>query len=688
MQPPNAEHQLESPQASVPDRLDELSNWAAVCDALAATTKKLEKRAILAAYLAPLPVADAARAALYVAGQPFAETDRRQLNVGSSLLLRALAERTGAAAPTIALAVRRHGDIGSAAQELLQHAAPPVELPLNLADLEALLGELAAARGPAARLRLVSPALARASAIVCKYILKLLAGDMRIGVKQSLVEEAIAVAYQRDLQAVRHAAMLLGSLPAVVSHAADDTLQHAAMRLFHPLGFMLASPVDSVDQAMARFAGAQPKAETSVENALSVILTPTTSETVPNATSEVISAASADLLEPILQFVQLEDKYDGIRAQLHAGDLANSGRVGLFSRGSEDLSAAFPDLIEAFASLPEAVILDGEILAWNPGAAIPSTTDTGTVAESGSAAAVAARALPFSSLQQRLGRKQVSADLRASLPVVFMAFDLLYADGELWLHRPLVERRTRLEQHVARHAAAAIPQSATPASQQLLFTPASSTEASEQPFPRLLLAPALRLQSAAQLDAAYNEARARGNEGVMLKTLDSVYQPGRRGMAWLKLKRELATLDVVVTGAEYGSGRRAGYLSDYTFAVRDADGAFRNIGKAYSGVTDLEMHALSAHFEAHTLEDFGHFRTVEPDTIFEVAFNNITRSSRHSSGYALRFPRILRIRTEPGKPEKPISEIDTLARVAELYAQQPDKPIDAEPTAEQTKEIE
>jgi DNA ligase-1 len=686
MQLPNAAHQLESPQAGALDRLDELANWAAVCEALAVTTKKLEKRAILAAYLAPLPVADAARAALYVAGQPFPETDRRQLNVGNSLLLRALAERTGAAAPAIALAVRRHGDIGSASQELLQHAAPPTQPPLNLADLEALLGELAAARGPAARLRLVSPALARASAIVCKYILKLLAGDMRIGVKQSLVEEAIAVAYRRELQAVRHAAMLLGSLPAVITHAAADTLQQAAMRLFHPLGFMLASPVDSVDQAMARFANAQQQAEVRIENAPPKILTAPITETIPDADPKVISGPPVDLLEPLVRMVQLEDKYDGIRAQLHAGDPANPGRVGLFSRGNEDLSAAFPDLIEACASLPEAVILDGEILAWNPSAAIAPATATDTVADSTPAAAIAARALPFSSLQQRLGRKQVSADLRASVPVIFMAFDLLYADGELWLHRPLAERRTRLEQHISRHAAAAIPQSATPDSQHLLFAPAPSVHVnSEQIFPRLLLAPALRLQSAAQLDAAYSEARARGNEGVMLKTLDSVYQPGRRGMAWLKLKRELATLDVVVTGAEFGSGRRAGYLSDYTFAVRDADGTLQNIGKAYSGVTDLEMHALSAHFEAHTLEDFGHFRTVEPDTIFEVAFNNITRSSRHSSGYALRFPRILRIRTEPGKPEKPISEIDTLARVAELYTQQPDKPIDGERTTDQAE---
>ena len=249
-----------------------------------------------------------------------------------------------------------------------------------------------------------------------------------------------------------------------------------------------------------------------------------------------------------------------------------------------------------------------------------------------------------------------------------MAFDILYADGRLWLDESLSARRARLEQYVAEHANKTDGREVRGAGQQILFTPKAEDGLH---FTRLLLAPALRLASAAQLDAAYTEARARGNEGVMLKSSGSLYQPGRRGLAWLKLKRELATLDVVVTGAEFGSGRRAGFLSDYTFAVLGANGELLNVGKAYSGVTDVEMYALSEHFHAGTLEDFGHFRTVEPDTVFEVAFNNITRSDRHASGFALRFPRILRIRTD-----KPVEEIDTLARVEEIYNEQPDRPVE------------
>ncbi len=614
-----------------------LAPWAATCEALGATTKKLEKRAILAAYLRSLSVADAARAAQYIAGAPFPEVDRRNLSVGGALLSKAVAARADASPPAFTHALRRHGDIGAAAEELImQQAGPPAAGPApTLAELEGALAAIAEARGPAAKLKLLSPLLLRCSALECKYILKLISGDMRIGVKQSLVEDAVAAAFERDVAEVRHAGMLLGSLPETVERAHAGTLAEARMRLFHPLGFMLASPVDSVDEAMARFAD----------------------EIAAEAGGPETGIAEAAPALPLPREGQLEDKYDGMRAQLHAGDPSQPGRVGLFSRNREDLSSAFPELMEAFAALGEAAILDGEILAWQP-----------------AAEDAPARALPFSSLQQRLGRKQVSAELRRTHPVVFMAFDLLYADGALQLDRPLSVRRERLERYLHAHAAETDGRAAAAHSPQppLFAQGAPEAAPADRPaFPHLLLAPAIRLASADQLNAAYTEARARGNEGVMLKAAGSLYQPGRRGLAWLKLKRELATLDVVVTGAEFGTGRRARYLSDYTFAVRGEGGELLNVGKAYSGVTDAEMHALSAHFDAHTLEDHGHFRTVEPDTVFEVAFNNITRSTRHASGFALRFPRIQRIRTD-----KPLDEIDTLARVEELYLNQPDRPVE------------
>jgi DNA ligase-1 len=613
--------------------------FAKLNEALAATSKKLEKRALIAKYLQSLELEDAARAALYLAGTPFAETDRRRLNVGGSLLTKALMQRAGlentAGQAALHAAYRRHGDLGAAAEDLLLSAAR-VEPSLTLKLVEDLFDGIAAARGPGAKLPLVGALLDEAAPVEAKYLLKLMLGDMRTGVKQSLVEEAIAAAYEAGAAEVRRASMLIGSLPQVVKLAAEHRLAEARMELFHPLGFMLASPVDSVDEAVARFTE-EVSLEENAPAGAGVGASGDDGNEIRGSHSR-ISDARCGAPGGLRMHGVLEDKYDGIRAQVHCGDASEPERVEIFLRSRDDLSASFPELVEAFAAIPKKVILDGEILAWNPA--------TG-------------RALPFSVLQQRLGRKRVTREMREDTPVVFMAFDILYLGDSLLLEQPLRERRARLVDFVEQHGR--LTADAASRGQALLF----SGEAAG--FARLMLAPAVALESAEQLDAVYSEARARGNEGVMLKSLNSLYQPGRRGLAWLKLKRELATLDVVVTGAEFGHGRRAGVLSDYTFAIRDGD-TLKNVGKAYSGLTDVEIDELTAFFKEHTLEDFGGFRTVEPLKVLEVAFNNVMRSERHDSGFALRFPRILRIRDD-----KPVGEIDTLARVEEIYESQPDK---------------
>jgi DNA ligase 1 len=674
-------------------RMTDLEPWAELCERLAATTKKLEKRAWMADYLRELPVEAAAHAALYLAGTPFAEADGRQLSVGGASLWQVVRERTQASDTAMQAAYRRHGDLGSAALDLLSAERDLAPATLAIEDVAASFAGMAAVQGAAGsterRQGLLRDLLARATPLEAKYLIKLMLGDMRIGVKQAQVEEAIAVATERELTAVRRAVMLLGDLSEVVRLAEADRLHEARMRLFHPLGFMLASPVDSVEEAVARFAeevraeqkgkgGAEPTPETEG-----------TSEDAPNistlssvgCSAQPAGAADSSLSEahippaltqahvpPALTQAHVQDKFDGIRCQLHCGDPTQPGRVALFSRSRDDMTHSYPELTEAFAQITESLILDGEILAWN--------TDP---------AATEQRALPFSSLQNRIGRKRVTAAMRRQTPVVFMAFDLLYRGESLLLEQPLAMRRELLEQVCAVQAPHTVV-SNTPSeadeqrSQGALFAePDAALEPNESAFARLVLAPIARLSSAEQLEQAYVDARARGNEGVMLKAAASVYQPGRRGLAWLKLKRELATLDVVVTSAEYGHGKRAGTLSDYTFAVRDGD-TLKNVGKAYSGLTDVEIAHLSQYFHEHTIEDFGGWRTVEPTVILEVAFNNLMRSDRHASGFAMRFPRILRIRDD-----KPVEEIDTLARVEEIYNRQPDKPVD---TAQPDKPVD
>jgi DNA ligase-1 len=671
---------------------------AELAERLAAEPGKLKKRAAIAEAIRRVhdaaPVSeDAGRFALYLAGTPFAEADPRRLNAGGALLSKALLKVSGAQQVALTAAYRKHGDIGAAAYELLspremvagdkptsgdeaaRYGAPGSVSALTLGDLAEVFAGMAAAKTTAIRAALLEGLLEQASALEAKYLLKLMAGDMRIGVKQNLVEEAIAAAADAPVAAVRNAVMLEADLAFATQRAFAGTLGEARMRLFHPLGFMLASPVDSPEEAAARFmekpeAAGEKDGATSAkrkkkagpstalrsgrdDSSLVVVEDPGLGGSSLVAVADAAPVAAEGVREGATRNIAafLEDKYDGMRAQVHCGDATQPGRVAIYSRNREDVTESFPELAEAFAKVADAgvgpLIFDGEILGWD---------------------LKEGRALPFAVLGQRIGRKRVSNEWRERVPVIFMAFDLMFADGELLLERPLSERRNRLEAVVEKLVELAVSplvvDERAGQSQGFMFA-----EPEGESVERLMLSPSRLVESAEDIDRAYADARARANEGVMLKAAASLYLPGRRGLAWVKLKRELATLDVVVTGAEFGHGRRAGILSDYTFAVRDANGELKNVGKAYSGLTDAEILEMSAWMMEHTLEDQGYFRTVEPLMILEVAFNNIMRSDRHASGFALRFPRIVRIRTD-----KPLDEIDTVERVEEVYESQVDKP--------------
>jgi len=308
--------------------------------------------------------------------------------------------------------------------------------------------------------------------------------------------------------------------------------------------------------------------------------------------------------------VYVEDKFDGIRAQLHR----STRRVEIFSRDLRRITNQFPELAEQARNFTQELIVDGEIIAFGEG-----------------------RRLTFFDLQKRLGRKSDGADLfegaAADVPVAFVIFDVLWLNGRSLLKTPLRERREWLGGlQLPRH------------------------------FQIVQVMPA---DSAAEIEQTFQQARQRLNEGLMIKDPESFYLPGTRGMFWFKLKKELATLDVVVVVAELGHGKRNNVLSDYTFAVRDqATGDLLPIGKAYSGLTDVEIAELTEHFKQNTIVDHGRYREVKPDIVLEVAFNSIQPSTRHASGLALRFPRIKAIRRD-----KTVDSIDTLEYARKLAAQ-------------------
>jgi DNA ligase 1 len=597
---------------------------AQTAEAISKTTKKTEKVRLLAEYFASAPVEIAAQSAIYLSGKTFPAYSETTLNVGGSLLWRAVGELSHASSEEMSVAYRKYGDLGSASYDLLQERAPK-EPHLSVEDFTSKLVEIAAARGPAAKSAVLVDLLSRATPLEAKYIIKIITGDLRIGLKESLVEEAIGKAFAATEAAIRRANMLLGDISEALRLAAEQRLSEARMRMYHPIAMMLATPVETAEEAFACFDDAQ-----------------------------------------------VEDKYDGIRAQVHCGGMDASGqpnRVRIFSRTYDDVTASFPELVPHFEQFPAPVILDGEILAWQRPSEFADQSPHG-------------RALPFSALQTRLGRKNVTAEMIRNAPVAYLAFDVLYSREELIIDKSLRERRQILEELInsVDFSSVRFSDPEGQAQAQLCFD-SDSAAADQQLQSQVLLAPAQRASSPEELDRIFDQARARGNEGLMIKDLNSAYLPGRRGQWWMKMKRELATLDVVVTAAEYGHGKRAPWLSDYTFAVRSENGKLMNVGKAYSGVTDEEIKKLTEWFLAHTLLDEGWRKLVEPSVVLEVAFNNVMISDRHDSGYALRFPRIVRIRED-----KTVEDIDTVEQVREIYQAELVRMKNTKLTTKDTKE--
>jgi DNA ligase-1 len=560
-------------------------DFARVAEQVAATTKRNEKAAILGAYFSGLSDRDLGIAARLFAGHIFPMWDQRTTNIGGAALFAAITAVTGIDRDTLYAQLVPLGDLGDLAQQASGQTgrSGDGESPLTLAGADAAFAQLAATSGSKLKTAMVTELLGRASPLEAKYLVKLFAGDLRVGLKESSVEDAIARLAGVKVAAVQWANMLTGDIGETALLARRNQLDQVRMRLFHPIKFMLATPAADLEDVARQMPG---------------------------------------------QFF-VEDKFDGIRVQVHIapaeqdvigspGDVEGGARVALFSRTLDEITRSFPDLVSPLGRLlsADSVVRDGLVL---DGEIVPIKDE---------------KILPFHELQKRLGRKTLPAELLSQVPVAVVAFDVLYAEGRVLINEPLSVRRDILD--------------------SIKFDSPGARCASSR-----------LMGDVALLDNEFEASRGRGNEGLMVKSPDSLYKPGRRGRDWLKIKRALATLDVVVTAVEVGNGRRSHVLSDYTFAVRasETDTALLNVGKAYSGLTDTEIAELSEWFRSHTIKEFAHgkVRIVEPRIVIEVTFDLVQKSNRHKSGYALRFPRILRLR-----PDKSAEEIDTIETVRKL----------------------
>jgi DNA ligase-1 len=569
--------------------------FARACAAIAATASKLEKIALVGDYLRGLDDGDLAPSTRYFTGNPFPQAQDVSLAVGWRTLVEAAAATWGVDDGALAVAYRATGDLGASLGPFVRpsHDLGLFRDELTPGRLYTLLIEIADAAGKNAqkRRRILGERIFSACTdpLEATYVIKIMTGELRIGLREGLVVDAIAQAFARDPRAVRRAASAAGDLGAVALAAKHDALDQVTIAYHAPIAFMLASPI----------------------------------------------AYGSEYKELAATAWLVEDKYDGIRAQAHV----TPQRVSLFSRTLNDVSGSYPEVVDALRALPGSCALDGEIVAVRDG-----------------------RVLPFRYLQARLQRKDVAAELMREVPVRYVVFDALAHDGEFLLDHPLADRRARLAELLV-----TLSLSKGGAGDTLVLAPWTALEAGAPP---------------AEVHERFEASRARGDEGLVFKRTDAPYTPGRRGKAWLKLKRELATLDCVVVAVERGHGKRVNVLSDYTFAVRNAlrqaqdDSELAVIGKAYSGLTDVEIAEMTQWFEAHRLPPDEaaaayerlalkrHEILVEPSVVVEIAFDIIQKSRLHASGFALRFPRIVRLR-----PDKRAADADTLDRVAEVYAE-------------------
>ncbi len=546
------------------------SYFAKVCESINHTNSKNEKVRILADYLSLLDDESLIIACTFLSNRALHIDTGLELNVGYSLLWSVLESISKACKDELIDVYLKYGDIGIVAEHAVNKIAvrPLVRVELTLRYVYEQFINIAKKEGKdslSKKKDILVGLFANSSPIEAKYLAKIIANELRIGVVEGLLEHAIASAFNKDYSAVEDAYLACNNLADVALQAKYNRLDTIIVRPSKPIAFMLADTLTSIDNLK-------------------------------------------EYPKPLI----VEYKYDGVRAQVHK----YNSNVKIFSRGLEDISKQFPEIVEGIKSIiTNDAILDGEIVAFKDG-----------------------KMLAFNILQRRLGRKDYYyhneddnySNLKDIIEVKYIAFDILYYNGKILLKEPLIKRKELLSKAVN------INGNNNKEVEVAWYTLAYD----EQIIHNML-----------------KESIDKGYEGLMIKDSSSYYRAGKRGKHWLKLKGRRDTVDAVIVAAEYGHGKRAGLLSDYTFAVKDSD-SLKVIGKAYTGLSDEEIRDLTLRLKSLTIKDEGLRLIVKPSIVIEVEFDSVVKSSRYDSGYALRFPRIKAIRYDKG-----IEDIDTLDKV-------------------------
>jgi len=536
--------------------------FARICEQLEGISGRLEMIGIISRVLPDLPDDELPIFIRFVMGRIFPDWSPEKLGIGPNLLYEGVAYVAGIQRDDVVQVINRTGDVGHAVEELLvqKEQTSFFSEDLTLADVYRDLSAIAASEGKKSqreKLLLVRRLFTNAKPLEGRYLARIMLEDLRIGIGEGNVREAIARAFSVEAALVEHAFQAINDLGkvALLAREGSDRLLEVTIELFHPVRMMLAQ-------------------QGTIEGAV--------------ADNGVIAA---------------EYKYDGSRFQFHK----KGEHCKMYSRKLEDVTTALPDVTELLmAATTHDVIFDGEVIAISGG-----------------------KPMPFQTVLRRFRRKYGIESIREEIRMVPNVFDLLYLDGETLIDLPLSERRKKLERVLKEH-----------------------------------LAPQIVSDDTSEIDRMYRDALAAGHEGVMLKVPGSPYTPGVRGKNWIKIKPDVDTLDLAVIGADWGEGKRAHLFGSFLIACQER-GELIPLSKVATGFSDEQLQEVYALLKDRVISQQGKAVRFEPGVVIEVGYSEIQKSPNYESGFALRFPRFIRLRDD-----KSIDEIETLNSIRERYQRQ------------------